>query len=227
MQKIGLALRWLVLLTLLAIQLLGIASSIGTTIPLRLKKGESVKMSVFRLYPAPLHFRLDFDKQKGAIRPELGGIKHTDPSSGKIWFESPGEAIKIMAASELGRQEHEMLPGGYLAFEKDEATAKRIFVPFIEDEDPAAYTWPPANHLRPVLPAGFSMLKFSVVQAGTITANEQVNIYVAPPLDIKTVHTKDYMWLSWVTLLWPLNLFALGVYGWYLLNKTKQLASDK
>lgn len=227
MQKIGLALHWLVLVTLLAIQLLGIASSIGTTIPLHLTKGESAKVSVFRLYPTPLHFRLDFDKQKGTIRPELGGIKHTAPNSGKIWFDSPGEAIKILAASELGRQEHEMLPGGYLAFEKDDSTAKRIFEPFVEDEDPAAYPWPPANHLRPILPPGFSTLKFSVVQAGTITANEQVKIYVAPPLDIKTIHTMDYMWLSWATLLWPLNLSGLAVYGWYLLKKTKRLASDK
>lgn len=226
MWKIGLALHWLVLITLLAIQLLGIASSIGTTIPLRLTRGESVEVLVFRLYPAPLHFRLEFDKQKGTIRPELGGKKRTDPNGGKIRFDSPGETIKILATSELGRQVHEMYPGGYLAFEKDDSTAKRIFDPFVEDGDAAAYPWPPANHLRPILPAGFSKLQFSVVQSGDLTANEQVKIYVAPPLDIKSVHTMDYMWLSWATLFLPWNLFGLVMYGWYLLKKAKRLASD-
>ncbi|MCG2578117.1 hypothetical protein LZ012_14070 [Dechloromonas sp. XY25] len=221
------ALHLLVLIALLATQLLGIASSIGTIIPLRLTKGESVEVSVFRLSPTPLHFRLDFNKQKGTIRPELGGIKHTDPNGGKIRFDSPGEAIKILAASELGRQVYEMFPGGYLAFEKDDSTAKRIFEPFVEDDDPAAYPWPPANHLRPTLPAGFSTLKFSVVQAGTITANEQVKIYIAPPLDVKTVQTSDYLWLGWATILLPWNLFALAMYGWYLLKKARRLASNK
>lgn len=227
MQKIGLALHWLVLISLLAIQLLGIASSIGTTIPLRLTKGESVEVLVFRLFPAPLHFRLEFNKQKGTIRPELGGMKHTDPNSGNIQFDNPGETIKILAASELGRQVHEMFPGGYLLNEKDDSTAKRTFEPFVEDDDPATYPWPPANHLRPILPAGFSTLKFSVVQAGAITANEQVKIHLAPPLEAKKIHASDYMWLGWATLLWPWNLFALAMYGWYLLKKARRLASNK
>lgn len=226
MQKIGLALHWLILLTLLAIQLLGIASSIGTTIPLRLTNGASVEVSVFRLYPAPLHFHLEFNKPKGTLRPELGG-KHTDPNGGSIRFDNPGETIKILAASEQGRQLHEMLPGGSLVSEKWDSTAIRIFEPFVEDGDPAAYPWPPANHLRPVLPAGFSTLKFSVVQAGSITENEQVKIYIDPPLGVKTVHTSDYMWLGWATLLLPWNLFALVIYGWYLVKKARRLAPKK
>lgn len=225
-QKIGLALHWLVLISLLAIQILGVASSIGTTIPLRLTRGESVEVLVFRLYPAPLHFRLEFNKQEGMIRPELGGTKSNGPNSGVIQFDSPGETIKILAASEQGRQVHEMYPGGELAFEKDHSRAKRIFVPFVEDDDPAAYAWPPAHHLRPILPAGFSTLHFSVVQAGALTANEQVKIHVAPPLDVKAVHTMDYMWLGWATLLLPWNLFGLAVYGWYLLKKARRLASN-
>jgi hypothetical protein len=174
-----------------------------------------------------LHFELEFNKQKGTIRPELGGVKRSNPNSGEIRFDNPGETIKILAASELGRQVHEMYPGGYLANESGDSSAKRIFYPFVEDDDPAAYPWPPANHLRPLLPAGFSTLQFSVVQAGAFTTNEQVKIYLAPPLESKTIHTMDYMWLAWATLLWPLNLFGLAVYGWYLLKKAKRLASDK
>lgn len=222
MQKISLALHWLVLITLLAIQLIGIASSIGTTIPLRLTKGESVEVLVFRLYPAPLHFRLEFNKQKGMIRPELGEMKRTYPNNGNMRFDNPGETIKILAASELGRQVHEMFPGGYLSNEKGDSTAKRIFEPFVEDGDPAAYPWPPANHLRPILPAGFSKVKFSVVQAGSITANEEVALYIAPPLESKNVHTLNYMWLGWATLFWPWTLFGLLMYGWYLLKKAKR-----
>lgn len=226
MQKIGLALHWLILLTLLAIQLLGVASSIGTTIPLHLTNGASVEASVFRLYPAPLHFQLEFNKPKGTLRPELGG-KHTDPNGGSIRFDNPGETIKILAASEQSRQLHEMLPGGSLTRENRDSTAIRSFEPFVEDGDPAAYPWPPANHLRPVLPAGFSTVKFSVVQAGSITENEQVKIHIDPPLGTKTVHTSDYMWLSWATLFLPWNLFALVMYGWYLVRKARRLTPKK
>lgn len=225
-QKIGLAVHWLVLIFLLAIQLLGIASSIGTTIPLHLTTGASVEVLVFRLYPAPLHFRLEFEKQKGTIRPELGGSEHTEPSGGKVWFDSPGETIKILATSELGRQVHEMFPGGYLVNEKDDSTAKRLFEPSVEDDDPAAYSWPPENRLRPILPAGFSTLKFVVVEVGAVTANEQVNIFLAPPLGAKTVHTSEYMWLAWATFLWPWNLLGLAIYGGYLLMKARRLPSN-
>lgn len=223
--KVELALHWLLLLILLGTQLLGVVSSIGTTLPLRLTNRESVEVSVFRLYPTPLHFRLEFNKQNGVLRPELGG-KHSAPSGGIVRFANPGETIKILAVSGEARQLHEMFPGGYLAFEKDDDTAIRIFEPFVEDDDPGAYQWPPANHLRPVLPAGFSTLKFSVVQAGDSTANEQVNIYIDPPLGAKTIHTSDYMWLAWATLVWPWNLLGLVVYGWYLVKKGRRLAAD-
>jgi len=222
----GLVLHWLVLLTLLTIQLLGIVSSIGTSTPFLLGKGGSAEVTVFRLYPTPLHFSLEFNKKKGSIRSELGSGKYTNPKNGAIRFDDPSETIKILAASELGTQIYEMFPSGYLLGEKDDSIAKRTFYPFVEDNDPAAYPWPPANELRPVLPVGFSILKFSVTDTGDVFKNENVIINIAPPIEPKTVHTHDYMWLSWATILWPFNLVALGVYGWYLIWKTRKMAKE-
>jgi hypothetical protein len=223
-QKINLVLHWLLLITLLIVQLLGLASSIGTKIPLQLTKGESVETLVFRVFPAPLNFYVEFSKQEGTIRQELGGVPLRDQKSDRIRFENPGETIKILAEGELGHQLYEMFPGWNVLHQKDESMALRPFWPFFEDDDPASYPYPAIKKAEFLaLPRGVSTVKFIAVEAGAITSNEHVKIYVDPPLGAKSVHTGDYLWLGWATLLWPWNLTLLVLYAWFLLRKTRRL----
>lgn len=213
--------HWAIWFCLSFIHLLGFLSLNGTTLPLRLNKGNSVEISVIRPLPAPLHLQVVFEKPSGVKRSELGGQRHTEVDGG-FRFDNPGEAIKLEVSGDGATTVFEMFPGGNLAFEEKNDKARRDFRPYLDDGDPAVFPWPPVNNLRPILPIGFSKVTITVLETGPITTGELVTLYVEPPVNPKTVHTHAYLWLGWLMLLWPLNLILLFAYGVFCLKKTWQ-----
>lgn len=211
--------QWAIWIGLVFIHLLGFVSSSGTTVPLRLVKGNSVEILVFRPFPDPLHLQLVFEKQSGVKRPELGGQRHI-ATDGGFRFDSPGEPVKLQVTSNGTSTVFEMFPGGNLAFEERHDKAVRDFMPFVKDDDPAVFPWPPANNLRPVLSSGLSRLTISVLETGPLTAGELVTLDIGAPINPKTVHTQSYLWLGSLMLLWPINIILLLLYGVFLLKKT-------
>lgn len=213
--------HWAIWFCLSFIHLLGFLSVNGTTQPLRLNKDNSVEISVVRPLPDPLHLQAVFEKPSGVKRPELGEQGHTEVDGG-FRFDNPGEPIKLLVSVDGTTTVFEMFPGGNLVFEDNNDKARRDFRPFLDDGDPAVFPWPPINHLRPLLPAGFSKVKITVLETGPITAGELITLYVEPPVSQKTVHTQAYLWLGWLMLLWPINLVLLFTYGAFCLRKTWQ-----
>jgi len=219
--SVGILLHWVIWFSLAFIHLLGFLSLNGTMAPLRLNKGNLVEISVVRPLPDLLHLQVVFEKPRGVKRPELGGQRHTKVDGG-FRFDNPGEPIKLQVNSNGTISVFEMFPGGNLAFEEKNDNARRDFRPFLDDGDPAAFPWPPANTLRPLLPMGFSKLTITVLETGPITTGELITLYIEPPVNPKTVHTHAYLWLGWLMLLWPINLILLFAYGALCLKKTWQ-----
>jgi hypothetical protein len=199
-------------------------SSIGTTTPLRLRQGESIEVSVFRLYPDPVQFNLQFKKPRGILRAELGNWHKHDLIGRNIVFDSFGENIKLTVQTDHGEGLYEMRPGdihGRTDSEKNNSIAIREFNPFVEDNNPASFPNYSIIDLCPVIPSGFSKVKITVTNVGPVTENEDVQLYISPPLEVKTVHTSDYMWLGWLELFLPHAIVFAGIFGWLWVRSAK------
>lgn len=219
MKWIVIVLHWAVWLSLVFVHYLGFVSMKGDTSYFRLTPGDSTEISLFRLYPTPLHFELHFDKLVGQLRPELGSPRYVSHEN-VMRFDIPGEAIKILVNDGETGEIYEQIPYGSSPREKEQSIAIRMLVPYVEHNDRKEFRWPPANELRLQLKAGFSKLKISCIEAGPLTTNEQVTLFVEPPINPKTVHTLNYMWLGWLMLVWPFTGLGLLLYAGLLLHKT-------
>lgn len=219
MKWIVIVFHWVMWLSLVFIHYLGFVSMIGDEFHLRLNQEDSTEISIFRIYPAPLHFELRFDKPIGQLRTELGSSRSVT-SGNVIRFDNPGERIKILVNEGKTSAIYEQTPLWSSPREKEQPIAIRMLLPYVEHTDPKDFRWPPANELRLVLKSGFSKLKISCIEAGPLTTNEQVTLFIEPPINPKTVHTLSYMWLGWLMLVWPFTGLALLLYAGLLLHKT-------
>ncbi len=208
-----LTLQWIALAVLTALVLAGTlaarVSSSASVATLKLAKGETARISVFRLLPDVARVTLRFEHAHGQERPELGSFA-TKRGSGWIEFASPGAPIIVEVRSPRSTAEYEALPAS--------AYGSRDLVVHDKDGDPNRFAWPPNNAARPVLPSGWSTIEVFVASVGAPLTDEVAQVVVEPPLSFKS--SMPGYGLLWWFFFWPIFTLALACWGAYLLWRT-------
>ena len=154
-----------------------------------------------------------FERQKGQIRPELGeyATRGDWRKTGFLDFDNPGAPIKLLVRGEGKEVVYEAIPAGSYGT----TTIRRELVPFVDDDNPNRFQWPPDLTLRHNLPAGYSHFLVTVQEVGNQLKGEKVKIIFGPPVTFKAVAPRyGYIW--WFSF-WPLYALPLLVYGLVLL----------
>lgn len=178
----------------------------STSVPLILKKHESVDVDVFRVFPHALSPILHFSNEQQRIRPELG-LWRSDSDwkeESVIRFENPGEPVRLLIADSSGATVYEALP----ASGRGRSSQRREFVPFHDDGDDTAFVWPSSGH-RVV--RGKQSFRITVLRVGDTLDGEKVRISIRPPITFKRVEPY-YSWFWWFWL-WPFFYVALLKYA--------------
>ena len=187
-------------------------SSSPTITSIELAPNASVNVSVFRPLPEAIRLSMEFERPKGQKRPELGEYTYRGDwrRTGFLDFANPGAPIKLLVLGEGKEVIYEAMPAGSYG-----TTIGRELVPFVDDENPNRFQWPPNLTLRHSLPVGYSDFIITVQEVGSQLKGEKVKIIIEPPVTFKTVAPRyGYIW--WF-IFWPLYALPLLAYGLVLL----------
>ena len=191
-------------------------SSSPHLVELQLKPKEETKINVISVLNQTLRASLLF-KQPDIRRPELG--KYTTlgdrKKSGILEFVEPGEAIKLLIRSNDKEMIYEALPAGNRG-----KVISRDLVPFIDDNNPNQFQWPPNKNLDHILTMGNNTIYVSVIETGKILTNEQVSLIIKPPVTFKMVFSG--YGLIWFLRFWPIFVFLLIAYAGILLRHSSR-----
>tara|TARA_R110001606_G_C15387987_1_gene651155 strand:+ start:723 stop:1250 length:528 start_codon:yes stop_codon:yes gene_type:complete len=148
----------------------------------------------------------------GKTRPELGEYTYRGDwkKTGFLDFINPGVPIKLAVHGEGKEVIYEAMPAGSYGI-----TIGRDLVPFVEDENPSLFRWPPDLTLRHHIPAGYSEFVITVKELGSQLKGEKATIIIEPPVTFKTVAPR-YRYIWWF-IFWPLYALLLSIYGLVLL----------
>ena len=217
MQRHPLRIHWIALAVLSVLVLAGTFAARVSSSPaiatLALTKDGTARVSVFRLLPDAARVSIEFERARGQERPELGSFV-SKSGSGWIEFSSPGAPVIVQVRGPESAAEYEALPATAYGAQH----ISRDLVVRGGDGNPHRFVWPPDNAARPVLPAGWSTLEFSVVEVGAPLADQVVQVVVEPPLSFKS-SIPGYGFLWWF-FFWPILAFPLACYGAYLAWRT-------
>lgn len=210
--------RWFSLIAVALVLLAGALAANFSSSPavatLPLVAGESVRLSVFRMFPDAVRLSFDFPRALGQQRPELGDYAMTR-GPGYIEFRSPGQPIVVKVQGPESTVEYEALPAsGYSV-----ASISRDLIVRENDDNARRFVWPPNNAVRPVLPRGQSVITLTVVQVGAALSGERVQAIIKPPLSFKSA-MPGYGFLWWF-FFWPIFAVPLACYAAYLAWQTR------
>ena len=218
-----LRIRWIVLSAVASLLLAGTlaarVSSSPATAPITLAKGQSVTISVFRLFRDVVRVSLEFERTAGNRRPELG-MPPSSTGPGYIEFALPGQPVRMEVSGPDSTIEYEALPGS----SHGDRHIIRDLVVRANDADPTRFSWPPRDLVRQALPPGRSTISLTVMEVGEPLFGERVRVIIQPPLSFKS-SAPGYGFLWWF-FFWPLLALPLACYGAYLAWQTKRLRSQ-
>jgi hypothetical protein len=183
---------------------------------LTLTKGQTVEVSLDRLFDCSLEATLEFRSDDGRDPKELGELKC---KTGHVCvdFPNPGLSVKLAYSGPAESVKLEAFP----SFRKSEGKVERLLVPEIDRTIPNQILWGPYNlwgKRVPKLSSGSNNFRLEVVEVAPELSGEVVRVIFEPPVSLKNAHP-SYHWLQWFYF-WQVFAGILAIYMLVLLFLT-------
>lgn len=210
---------WITLSILLAACTLLFQLAVYTPqLPIVLNTGQRAEITVWRPWSHPAKFELQFKRNPGQARPELGewvtpAAPANEPSAPSLVFSKPGDPVKILV--EVAGQQTPLSALPATSSDNNSSTVERPLAPSSTNDNPSELVWPSATQSAVTQAAGKSQYRFTVQEVGSHLQGEQVQLLLVPPLNFKSAQP-GYDWL-WPLFFWPTFAALLAVFGAILL----------
>jgi len=206
---------------------LGIVAAKATVAQLKLTPGETIELSVFRLFDHFLVFNLEFAAPGCSQRSELGSWSQSLPEQEPGLLKlRPGADVLIDVASNGQTVRYEAMPLSSYCHGNGRNMTSNLSIA------PGVWRWPPPeDRPRNALPAGSTPLTFRVVNVGDPLVGEEVGLIIHPAAGFKTCYEPACVFAPGL-LLWPVLFaiqvlwgIALGLSMWRIRRRELQEAS--
>ena len=199
---------WILLSLIVGMGIIALTISTKTqfvSIPLQIN--QKVETRVYRLLQSNLYVYLSFKNVKDSNLHGSHKLKdgpYASFKNGIANYQEPGEPVKLKIEIDGMREIiYEALPGD----SPYKGTVRRTLYPFVDDGNPALFSWLPK---QVTLPSGTSHFKITVLEAGEHLLGEDVTLVINPPLSVLT-SSVSYRWLWWF-FAWPIFVVILLIY---------------
>jgi hypothetical protein len=174
---------------------------------LKLEPGQKAELSLLSVIPRLLSMEVRFRRKNPPDqRPELGSWATAPDDFGRLKFNNPGAALRVVAS--LSGQ----TPKVFEAMPASAHSSQYIWRWLTSDlaVETGTWRWPPNLRGSPTVQAGLATLTIQVSQVDPEIAGETVRLDVLPALGFKAA--QDNVGWLWFWFAWP--LFAVVQAAW-------------